>query len=63
MDKRWSQLSDLLVNYSLAVKPGEKVMIAFGELETSPLVYALYQSCIMPAYRRCSFSRRIEPVL
>lgn len=47
MDKRWSQLADLLVNYSMGVKPGEKVMIAFGELETSPLVFALYESCIL----------------
>lgn len=47
MDKRWSQLAELLVNYSMAIKPGERVMIAFGELETAPLVFALYQSCIV----------------
>lgn len=46
MDKRWGQLGDLLVNYSVAVKPGEKVMIAFVELETYPLVQAVYQACI-----------------
>jgi aminopeptidase len=46
MDKRWIQLGDLLVNYSTAVKPGEKVMIAFVELETYPLVHAVYQACI-----------------
>jgi len=46
MDKRWTQLGDLLVNYSMAVKPGEKVMIAFIELETYPLVHAVYEACI-----------------
>jgi aminopeptidase len=46
MDKRWSQLGDLFVNYSMAVKPGEKVMIAFVELESYPLVHAIYEACI-----------------
>jgi aminopeptidase len=46
MDPRWQQLGDLLVNYSMAVKPGEKVMIAFVELETYPLVQAIYQASI-----------------
>jgi hypothetical protein len=27
VDKRWKQLGDLLVNYSMKIKPGEKVMI------------------------------------
>lgn len=44
MDKRWEQLGDLLVNYSLEVKPGEKVMIAFVELESYPLVHAIYRA-------------------
>ena len=56
MDKRWSRLSDLLVNYSMAIQPGEKVMIAFGELETAPFVYALYESCIIAgAYPQVQF--------
>lgn len=46
MDKRWTQLGELLVNYSMAVKPGERVMIAFVELETYPLVQAIYRACI-----------------
>jgi aminopeptidase len=46
MDRRWTQLGDLLVNYSAAVKAGEKVMIAFIELETYPLVQAIYEACI-----------------
>ena len=46
IDPRWEQLGKLLVNYSAAVRPGEKVMIAFVELETYPLVQAVYQACI-----------------
>ena len=46
MDKRWTQLGDLLVNYSMVVKPGEKVMIAFIEVETYPLVHAIYEASI-----------------
>ena len=56
MDKRWAQLGDLLVNYSAAVKPGEKVMIAFVELETYPLVHAIYEACIkVGAYPQVQF--------
>ncbi|MBX3014722.1 MAG: aminopeptidase [Caldilineaceae bacterium] len=46
MDKRWQALGELIVNYSVAVKPGEKVMIAMGEVETLPLVQAVYAACI-----------------
>jgi aminopeptidase len=46
MDKRWDQLGELLVNYSMAIRPGERVMIAFVELETLPLVHGLYKACI-----------------
>ena len=45
-DKRWKQLGDLLVSYSAEVKPGERVMIAMGELESFPLVCAVYDACI-----------------
>ena len=45
-DKRWQQLGDLLVNYSTEVKPGERVMIAMGELESYPLVKAVYEAGI-----------------
>ncbi len=47
MDQRWSKLGNLLVNYSMAVQSGERVMIAFVELETYPIVYAIYKSCIL----------------
>ena len=46
MDKRWKQLGELLVNYSLAVQPGEKVMIAMTEMETYFLALAVYEACI-----------------
>lgn len=46
MDQRWHQLAHLLVHHSTAVQPGERVMIAFGEIDTYPLVQAVYQACI-----------------
>ncbi len=46
MDKRWQQLADILVNYSTAVQPGERVMIAMGEVDSYPLVHALYGAVI-----------------
>ena len=46
MDKRWKQLGDLLVNYSVEIKPGEKVMIAMVEKDTYPLALALYEAVI-----------------
>jgi aminopeptidase len=46
MDPRWQHLGELLVNYSAAVRPGERVLIAFGELESYPLVHAVYRACI-----------------
>jgi aminopeptidase len=45
-DARWARLGDLLVNYSARVKPGERVMIAMGEVETLPLVQAVYAAAI-----------------
>jgi aminopeptidase len=46
MDKRWQQLGDLLVHYSTAVQPQERVMIAMSEAETYPLTYAICQAVI-----------------
>jgi len=65
MDPRWQKLGDLLVNYSMAVKPGEKVMIAFIELETYPLVQAIYQASIQAgAYPQVQFlSEELNRVL
>lgn len=46
MDKRWKQLGEILVNYSTAVQPGERVMIAMVEVETYPLAHAVYEAVI-----------------
>ena len=56
MDKRWKQLGDLLVDYSMKIKPGEKVMIAMVEMETYPLVLALSEAVIKAgAYPQVQF--------
>lgn len=55
-DKRWKQLGDLMVNYSARVRPGERVMIAMLELETFPLVHAVYEAVIKAgAYPQVQF--------
>jgi len=46
MDPRWKRLGELLVNYSTAVKPGERVMIAMGELESFPLASGVHEAVI-----------------
>jgi aminopeptidase len=56
MDNRWKKLGELLVNYSVEVKPGEKVIVAMGEPETYPLVLAVYEACIKAgAYPQVQF--------
>ena len=45
-DPRWKAVADVLVHYSTAVQPGERVMIAMGEIESFPLAHAVYESCI-----------------
>ncbi len=56
MDKRWKQLGDILVNYSAAVQPGERVMIAMIEIETYPLVQAVYEAVVKAgAYPQVQF--------
>jgi len=45
-DKRWQKLGATLVNHSLGVKPGERVMIAMLEIESYPLALAVYSECI-----------------
>jgi aminopeptidase len=46
MDKRYKQLGELMVRYSAAVQPGERVMIAMSEVETYPLAEAIYEATI-----------------
>jgi aminopeptidase len=56
VDKRWQQLGVLLVNYSAAVRPGERVMIALGEVESLPLAEAVYAAAIRAgAYPQVQF--------
>ena len=56
MDPRWRRLGDLLVNWSVEVRPGEKVMIAMGEVETYPLVRGVYEAVIKAgAYPQVQF--------
>ncbi|HEY9595307.1 MAG TPA: aminopeptidase [Spirochaetia bacterium] len=46
MDPRWRQLGEILVSWSTGVKPGEKVMIAMGEVDSFPLVSGVYEAVI-----------------
>jgi aminopeptidase len=56
MDERWKRLGQLLVNYSMEVKPGEKVMIAMVEVGTYPLALAVYEACVRAgAYPQVQF--------
>lgn len=56
MDPRWKRLGDLLVNYSVEVKPGERVMIAMGEVDTLPLVQSVVEATVKAgAYPQVQF--------
>ncbi len=56
MDRRWRQLGDLLVNHSLGIKPGERVMIAMVEPEAYELTLAVYEACVKSgAYPQVQF--------
>jgi aminopeptidase len=46
VDERWKQLGQLMVHYSTAVKPNDRVMIAMSEVETYPLAHAVYEAVI-----------------
>jgi aminopeptidase len=56
VDVRWKKLAELLVQHSAGISRGEKVMIAMVELESYPLVHALYEACIKAgAYPQVQF--------
>lgn len=56
MDKRWKQLAEILVTYSTEVRRGEHVMIAMGEIESYPLVQAVYEAVVKAgAYPQVQF--------
>ena len=46
MDARWKALAEVLVHYSTAVQPRERVMIAMGEVQSFPLAHAVYEACV-----------------
>lgn len=46
MDKRWGALADILVNYSVEVKKGDRVLITMMEPETEPLARSCWQAVI-----------------
>lgn len=46
MDNRWKKLGDLLVNYSLEVKKGEKVIIVMEEINSYPAACGTYEAVI-----------------
>ncbi len=45
VDPRVTKLAEILVNYSVNVQPGERVMIRFGFL-AQPLLYEVYRLCL-----------------
>ena len=56
MEPRWGDVADVLVGYSTAVQPGERVMIAMVEAETLPLAGAVYGACVKAgAYPQVQF--------
>ena len=56
MDPRWRQVADVLVGYSTAVQPRERVMIAMVEAQTLPLAQAVYEACVKAgAYPQVQF--------
>jgi len=45
-DTRWDRLAEILVNYSTSTRPGNKVLITMMEVETLPLVRAVYAQAV-----------------
>jgi len=46
-DRRWSQLGEILVNYSTRTSAGDRLLITMMEPETFPLTLAVYQSAVL----------------
>lgn len=46
MDSRVKKMADVIINYSLGVKPGEKVLVRGTSPAAAPLVAALYQAAL-----------------
>jgi aminopeptidase len=45
-DRRWSQLGEILVNYSTRTRAGDRLLITMMELETFPLALAVYEHAV-----------------
>ena len=45
-DPRWAEVGRLLVEHSTRVRPGERVMIAMGELSSYPLARGVHDACV-----------------
>ncbi len=45
-ESKWNQVADILVNYSTRVQPGDKVLITMMEIETFPLVLAVFAEAV-----------------
>jgi aminopeptidase len=46
LDQRWSQLGEILVNYSTRTQAGDRLLITMMELETFPLTLAVYEHAV-----------------
>lgn len=56
LDPRWGQLAELVITYSLKVKPGERVMIAMSEIESFPLARGMVEWAVRAgAYPQVQF--------
>src|SRR5215216_2433174 len=45
-DRRWSQLAEILVNYSTRTEAGDRFLITMMEPETFPLTRAVYEHAV-----------------
>jgi aminopeptidase len=45
-DRRWSQLGEILVNYSTRTRADDRLLITMMELETFPLTLAVYEHAV-----------------
>jgi hypothetical protein len=42
-DRCWSELAEILVNYSTRTRRGDRLLITMMEPETFPLTFAVYE--------------------
>ena len=45
-DRRWSELAEILVNYSTGTQAGDRLLITMMEPETFPLALAVYEHAV-----------------